>query len=112
MAHGRFPALLWPLFLHGGQVTSQCHSPEEHHAGQPARPQSSALRAGATGLWVPQEGPREPGRGGGGGKGRGCILLEEVQGGAAWGKPWPKTLLSQKEWDKMSEKTTTGLSLV
>lgn len=47
VAHGGFPALLWPLFLHGGQVISQCHSPEEHHAGQPARPQSFALRAGA-----------------------------------------------------------------
>lgn len=33
---GGFPALLWPQFPHRGQVTSQCHSPEEHHAGRPA----------------------------------------------------------------------------
>lgn len=39
---GGVPALLRALFLHGGQVTSQCQGPEEHHAGQPARPQSSA----------------------------------------------------------------------
>lgn len=54
-----FPALLWPLFLHGGQVTSQCHSPEEHHAGQPARPQSSAPPL--MGLWAPQGGHWEGG---------------------------------------------------
>lgn len=56
---GGLPALLWPLFLHGGQVTSQCHSPEEHHAGQPVRPQSSAPLG--MGLQVPQESPRELG---------------------------------------------------
>lgn len=56
---GGFPALLGPLFLHGGQVTSQCHSPEEHHTGRPARPQSSAPPL--TGLHVPQGGLQEGG---------------------------------------------------
>lgn len=59
---GGLPALLRPLFLHGGQVTSQCRGPEEHHTGQPARPMW---------LWVPQEGRREPWSLGGGGKGGG-----------------------------------------
>lgn len=56
----RLPALLQPLFLHGGQVMSQRCSSEEHHAGQPARPQSSACRRATMQLWVPQEGPQEP----------------------------------------------------
>lgn len=57
---GGLPAMLGPLFLHGGQVTSQFHSPEEHHAGRPARPQSSAPPL--TGLQVPQGGLQEGGR--------------------------------------------------
>lgn len=64
--------------LHGGQVMSQCGSPEEHHAGQPARPQSSARRRAMMQLWVPQKAPRSHGHweGGSGGRRRAAFCRE------------------------------------
>lgn len=108
----RLPALLLPLSLHGGQVMSQHCSSEEHHAGQPARPQSSACRRATVQLWVPQEGPQEPRSLGGreGGTEEGCILPGEIQGATArdWKGQRPQTLQGQKEWDQQ----TTFSSLV
>lgn len=108
----RLPALLQPLLLHGGQVMSQRCSSEEHHAGQPARPQSSACRRATMQLWVPQEGPQEPRSRGGreGGTEEGCILPGEIQGAAArdWKGQRPQTLQGRKERDQQ----TTFSSLV
>ena len=73
--------------LHGGQVMSQCCSPEEHHAGQPARPQSSARRRAMMQLWVPQKAPRSHGHweGGSGGRRRAAFCRER------FGKQQPGT---------------------
>lgn len=96
MEGSRLPALLQPLLLHGGQIMSQRCSSEEHHVGQPARPQSSACRwhdaaLGPTG--------RPPGATVTGGREwewteEGCILPGEIQGAAArdWKGQRPQTL--------------------
>ena len=83
---------------------SQHCSPEEHHAGQPARPQSSAHRRAMMQLWVPQEGPQEPRSLGGRVRGteEGCILSGEIQRAMArdWKGQWSQTLQGQKDWDQ------------
>lgn len=98
---GGFPAMLGPLFLHGGQVTSQCHSPEEHHAGRPARPQSSAPPL--TGLQVPQGGLQE-----GGSTGRGLHSSETFKEELPWAgrSCGPKLCRAQKNKINTREMTT------
>lgn len=99
----RFLPLLWLLFLHGGQVTSQCHSPEEHHAGQPARPQSSAPQ-GRQGSAFHRKGPGSRVTVGEGSREEAAFCWERFGEELPGGELWPKTPLSQKEWDKCLKK--------
>lgn len=93
--------MLGLLFLHGGQVTSQCHSPEEHHTGRPARPQSSAPPL--TGLQVPQGGLQE-----GGSTRRGLHASETFQEELPWAgrSCGPKLCRAQNNRINTGEMTT------